>query len=96
LTLRLQRRPTLAITSPADGAVLSAGRVGLAASASDASGVGVVEFYVDGKLIASDTSAPYSANWNTRKAAKGLHTLRVRAVDATGNASEQSIAVSVN
>jgi hypothetical protein len=87
--------PTLSITSPADGSTASGRFLTIAATASDASGVSMVQFFVDGKLITSDTSGPYSANWNLRKAGKGLHTIRVRAVDNAGNAAEQTISVSL-
>lgn len=87
--------PVLAITSPAGGALLSGRSVSITASASDGSGVAKVEFFVDGTLLASDASSPYSANWTLRKVAAGAHTLRVRATDAKGNASEQSIGVTV-
>ena len=88
--------PSLVITSPAAGASLSGSSATLSASASDASGVTAVEFLVDGRLLARDTSAPYSAKWNLRKAAKGVHGITVRATDALGNSATQSIQVTVN
>ena len=87
--------PVVGITSPAAGATVS-GRVSLAAQASDNVGVASVQFYVDGKLLATDTGTPYTATWSARKAAKGLHTIRARALDAAGNAAEQSVSVTVN
>lgn len=87
--------PQLTVTSPADGATYGRQNVALAATASDGSGVARVEFHVDGKLVASDASAPYAANWNARKASLGLHTVRVRAVDAAGNASERTVSVTI-
>jgi hypothetical protein len=87
--------PSVSFTSPAAGATVS-GRVTLAASASDSSGIARVEFYDgNGKLIASDTSAPYSAMWNTRKAAKGPQTLTVKAFDTTGKSSTASVSVTL-
>jgi hypothetical protein len=89
--------PAISLTSPAAGATISGTKsVTLAASASDASGIQSVEFYVDGVLLARDTSAPYSASWSLRRVAKGSHTLRARAVDTAGNSAEQSIVVTVN
>lgn len=88
--------PSVTITSPAAGATLSGGTATLAASASDGSGVTAVEFLVDGQLLTRDTSAPYSAKWNLRKAAKGAHTVSVRATDAYGNAATQAIQVTIN
>lgn len=88
--------PTVALLSPASGASLTGGKAILSASASDAGGVKAVEFYVDGKLLGSVTSAPYSLSWNLRKAGRGGHSVRVRAIDASNNTAEQSISVTVN
>jgi large repetitive protein len=85
----------VAFASPTANATLSGGRITLSATASDDIGVARVEFYDGAKLIGSDSAAPYSVNWNLRKATKGAHTLRVRAVDAAGNAAEASVAVTV-
>jgi len=74
----------VAITLPTSGAVLKGTRVTVTASASDNVGIGRVEFYVDGALVATDTSTPYSFNWNIRKIAPGSHSLQVRAYDTAG------------
>jgi hypothetical protein len=65
------------------------GKVTVTASASDTGGSGVasVSFYADGKLIATDTAAPYSASWNSKPAGKGAHTVTAIAKDAAGNAT---------
>ena len=87
--------PTLTITSPQGGTTIS-GRTTLTATASDPSGVARVEFYDGyGKLLASDTLAPYSVSWNLRKATKGQQTIQVRAVDAAGNATQAGVTVMV-
>lgn len=85
--------PTTSITSPAAGATLS-GTVTVGASASDGVGVTRVEFYVDGALLATDGTAPYSAAWDTTAAANAAHALTSKAYDAAGNAAT-SAAVSV-
>jgi len=87
-------KPTVSITSPVNGAVVS-GRVSIAASASDDTRVAAVEFYVNGALIGRDSGSPYSIGWNSRKAGFGNHTITVRALDAAGNMAEQSIVVTV-
>lgn len=87
--------PTLVFTGPASGAVLSGRNATLTATASDASGIASVAFFVDGNLLSSGQSVPYSANWNLRKAGAGTHTLTVRATDGAGNVREQSVTVSV-
>ena len=76
--------PTTTITSPANGASVT-GKVTVTASASDDVRVVRVELYVDGQLIATDTSAPFSFAWNTKPLTKTQHTLQVKAYDAAGN-----------
>ncbi|WP_158623629.1 Ig-like domain-containing protein [Corallococcus llansteffanensis] len=79
--------PTVAITSPANGATLMALFLSttIQASASDNAGVAQVVFYDGGTVLGTDTSAPYSVSWNLLSAAKGKHTLTARATDVTGN-----------
>lgn len=48
------------------------------------SDVQYVEFFVDDELQLSDTSAPFSWNFNTGDYTEGKHTLRVIAYDAQG------------
>jgi hypothetical protein len=88
--------PVVSIVSPGGGAALSGASATIAASASDAGGVKAVEFYVDGKLLGSVAEAPYSLSWSLRKVRRGAHLVRVRAIDTSSNASEQSVSVTVN
>lgn len=81
--------PSVSISSPADGAVVS-GTTLVTANASDDVGVAKVEFYLDGALTATDTSAPYEWSWNTTSASDGGHSLTARASDAAGNTSTSS------
>lgn len=76
--------PSTRVTAPAAGSTVS-GRVSVEASASDAGGVSRVDFLVDGAVVASDSTAPYAADWNTLSAANGTHTLLAEAYDAAGN-----------
>jgi len=85
--------PTSSITSPAAGATVS-GTVSIQANASDNVGVTRVDFLVDGALLSSDTTAPYSASWTTTAVANGTHSLTARAFDAANN-QKTSAAVSV-
>jgi subtilisin family serine protease len=86
--------PTTSITSPANGATVS-GTVNVTANANDNVGVTRVELLVDGSLVGSDASSPYSIPWNTTTVGNGNHTLTTRAFDAAGN-SGTSAAVGVN
>jgi beta-lactamase superfamily II metal-dependent hydrolase len=88
--------PTTAITSPSNGATVS-GTIAVTASASDNVGVTSVEFYLDGALQATDTSAPYSWSWNTTTASNAAHALTSKAFDAAGNfATSSAVNVTVN
>ena len=67
--------PTVALTTPVDGATVT-GLVTLQATASDNVGVSRVEFRVGpNSLGPADTSAPYSASWNTAALENGSYTL---------------------
>jgi hypothetical protein len=85
--------PMVTITSPTNGSTVS-GNVTVAASATDNLGVSKVEFRVDGVLVATDTSAPYSFGWNTRKLS-GSHTITATAYDTAGNQASASSTVTV-
>jgi peptidoglycan/xylan/chitin deacetylase (PgdA/CDA1 family) len=86
--------PSVAITSPANGATVS-GNVKVVASPADGgSGVASVRFYVDGSLIATQTSSPWQVPWNTKKFSNAQHVLTVVATDRAGNTTT-SAAVTV-
>ncbi len=88
--------PTTSITAPVNGATVS-GITPLAASANDNVGVTTVEFFVDDLFQGSDTSSPYTTNWDTTGVGNGPHSITSRAYDAAGNAgSSSTIAVTVN
>ena len=88
--------PTTSITSPSNGATVS-GTTTVSASASDNVAVTSVEFYVDGALAATDTTAPYSFSWNTTAVADGSHSLSSKAYDGAGNSgSSASVSVTVD
>ena len=77
--------PAVAISSPADNATVF-GTASVTANATDNSSVAGVQFLVDGTpLGAEDTTAPYSASWDTTTAANGSHVLTARARDGAGN-----------
>jgi hypothetical protein len=79
----------VAITSPTNNASVT-GQVSITATAGDNIGIAQVSFYADGQLLGSDTSAPFSTNWNTNKVTKTTHTLYVIATDAAGNTTQSA------
>ena len=87
--------PAVSIASPTNGATV-AGLVPIAASASDSgSGVSRVEFRVDGALLTTDLSSPYSATWDASGAAVGSHPIQATAYDVAGNSASSAISVSI-
>jgi glucose/arabinose dehydrogenase/PKD repeat protein/fibronectin type 3 domain-containing protein len=83
--------PTVSITSPAEGAVVSGNRT-ITADATDDVGVGGVQFFVDGTAHGpEDTAAPYAAQWDTRQVANGAHRLTARARDGDGRTTLSSV-----
>ncbi len=91
--------PTVKLTSPFDNApytyALVAGMVPVTAEAEDDMAVERVEFYADGTLIGTDTSAPYAVSWNSAATVDGSHWLTAKAYDPAGR-STTAKAVMVN
>ena len=73
---------SVSITSPAGGQVR--GTVTVTASASASAGVRSVEFFVDGRSIGTDTTAPYSLTRDSRQLPDGTKLLTARVVDKSG------------
>jgi spore germination protein YaaH len=84
--------PVVAITSPTNGATLSKKQL-IAAAASDDVGVARVEFFVNGALLTSDATAPYSVWWNTQRANRGSNVIEVVAYDRSGNRASARVTV---
>lgn len=81
--------PLVSITSPANNTSIS-GIVNITANATDNVGISKVEFYLDGVLLSTSTSSPYSASWDTNTATLGAHTLTAKAYDSSGNSTVSS------
>lgn len=87
--------PTVSITSPANGATVSAA-VNVSVSASDNIGVASLSLSVDGSVIGTVAASAYTFSWDATNASSGTHTLTARATDAAGNYSNYSITVTKN
>lgn len=85
--------PSVSISAPAEGSSVS-GWVAVDAQASDNMGLARVDLLVDGRLLASDASAPYGFSWNSALLGNGMHSLQLKAVDGAGNTAS-SLALSV-
>jgi subtilisin family serine protease len=86
--------PSAALAAPLAGSTVS-GLVPVTVNASDNVGVARVELLVNGTVVATDNSAPFSFSWDSTGVANGKASLSAIAYDAAGNAGSAS-AVSVN
>lgn len=83
----VNQAPTISLTAPANGSTVS-GTVAVTASAADADGsVAKVTFTLPGGATVVDTTAPYSANWDTTTLANGSYSVSAVATDNMGAAS---------
>ena len=90
------RPPSVRITAPAAGSTVSA-HATLLATASGSASIARVDFAVDGAVVASSSAAPFSADWDTTRAANGAHTLTATATDSAGlTGTSPSVAVTVS
>lgn len=83
------RLPSVAITSPAEGATVRLG-FNILATASDPDGsVASVAFYGDGNLLGTDSSSPFSQMW--ADSAAGEHPIFAVATDNDGYVSTSAV-----
>lgn len=76
--------PTVSITSPAGGSTVS-GLVAVDVAASDNFHVARVELRVDGRTVATDTTAPFQFAWDSAVVPNGSHSIEAYAFDSAGN-----------
>lgn len=87
--------PMVSVTAPVAGNVSVA--VNATVNATDSVGVTKVEWYLDGVLANTSTTAPFSWTWNTAMAPNASHSLLAKAYDAAGNVgTSAAVAVTVN
>lgn len=89
--------PTANLTSPANGATVSGTNVALNATASDNVSVSQVQFFVNNSLVGSDSTSPYSFNWNSATVTNGSYSVFARAIDSSSNqGNSNTITINVN
>lgn len=95
-TLVINALPTVSITSPTNGANLTATSVTINASASDSDGsVSKVEFFQGSVKLGEVVSAPFSLIWNN--VVGGSYSLTARATDNSGGITVSSpVSITVN
>lgn len=79
--------PSISLTAPEDGATVSGASVTLSATATDNTAVDDVRFYINGVLVGTDSSSPYSVTWDSTATTSGARTFTAIARDAAGNAT---------
>jgi len=80
--------PTVEVKTPWDGTKRS-GVVEVSVESADEYGVSRVEFYVNGAKVSTDTTVPYSYEWDMTSLAVGSeNTLYAKAADAKGNSAK--------
>lgn len=87
--------PTVAFTAPAAGSTVPSGVVKVTAQANDDGGAAALTqvLSIDGKQVLTVAGGSLSYRWNTRRLAKGTHTLSVAATDKAGNRTTHTIQV---
>lgn len=86
--------PSVSITSPANGAKVSANSVlTISAAASDNIAVTRVDLYVNNSKICSDAVSPYSCSYAVPKGNDKTYTIEAKAFDAAGNMANHQISV---
>ena len=89
--------PEVSLSAPANGATVT-GTLAVSAAATDNVAISKVEFYRDNNvLLTTDTSSPYTFNWNSTTVTQGAHTLYAIAQDTTGfRTTSATIAITVD
>ena len=87
--------PTVTLTAPIAGTIVS-NTVVISATASDNVGVVGVRFQVDGVNVGAELlSPPYTTTWNTHDVPDGLHVVRANSRDLAENAGFSAVTVTV-
>lgn len=88
--------PTVTITNPGNNSSFVRGtEVTIEVTATSNVGIADVEFYVDDKSIGTDSSEPFSINWDTTANLEGYHVIRVVAYDNDGLSGENQVTVTL-
>jgi hypothetical protein len=85
--------PTVTLTAPTSGAMLT-GTVTLSATAMDnpgGTGIVLVQFLVDGATVGQIATSPYSTMFNTATVMNGDHAFSAKAWDGAGNTAVSAV-----
>jgi hypothetical protein len=76
--------PSIVLGSPLEGALVRQ-TASIEGSASDDRGAFTLELRVDGVLLVSSSTSPFSTPWDSASATDGPHTIVISATDSAGN-----------
>lgn len=91
---RVSLPPTVTILSPLNGSTVSRhSNVTITASASDNAGVTKVTYSINGSLLCTSTTSPYSCSWSIPGKPNATYTITATAYDAAGYTGTNSVSV---
>ena len=82
--------PSVSVTAPANG-VSVRGSITLSATATDNVLVSSVSFLVNGSVVGTDTTSPYSITWNSASIADGTVSITAIGVDPSNNTGTSAV-----
>ena len=89
--------PAISVQNPENEATVRGETLTVTVNAFDeVSNVALVEFYVDGQLVYTDTEALYSWAWNTTQYTEKTYIVKAVAYDAVGNNNVDQVTVTVD
>lgn len=87
--------PQITLTSPTNNQTITGSSFEITANASAPSGVESVSFAVDGIVIATDSSAPYSTSYNTASLSNGAHSVSATVRSVSGATATTSVSINI-
>ena len=88
--------PAVSFTSPTSGAIVR-GAVTLSVNATSPVGIARVDYLVNGCVVASSTTAPFTTTWDSSAAVDGATTFAARATDVSGSqATSTSVTATIS
>ena len=88
-------KPTISFSAPANNATVSSVTT-CQVNASDDKGVKQVQFFMDGILLNTDTTASYTCSLDNTKYTNGAHTLKAVVTDSANQTAETQITVNIS
>jgi len=85
--------PTVSSFNLTDGMTVSPTKQTISVSATDNQSIAKISLAIDGKEVAISYGGSLSYAWNTRKLARGAHTVTVRITDNAGNITTRTVTV---